>query len=220
MIVTVGHEKGGCGKTTTATNLATWLAHAGRDVLLLDADRQCSATHWAAVRAQDDNLARVPCVQATGNIGAAVRDLATRYGDIVIDCGGRDSAELRSSLLVADVLVAPIRPSQLDLWAVTHLGELVVSARALNPHLRAYAALAMVPTNVRVTEGADARAMLSTHTEFALLKPVLYDRKAYRDAVCGGWGVIEMDDAKAAAEVHALGEVIYGQVSRRSAAAV
>lgn len=46
MIVLIGGEKGGTGKSTIATNLATIHALAGKDVLLLDTDSQASATFW------------------------------------------------------------------------------------------------------------------------------------------------------------------------------
>jgi chromosome partitioning protein len=220
MILTVGHEKGGCGKTTTATNLAVWLALRGRDVLLVDADRQNSATHWAAVREQDERVLTIPSVQATGNIASRVRDLAGRYQEIVIDCSGRDGAELRSSLVVADQLVVPVRPAQFDLWALEHLAELVISARALNPGLHALAVLSMVDTNPRVTESQEAEEMIVNQEVFDLASAVIRYRKAYRDASRGGWSVVEMDDAKASAEIAALGGEIYGEVQERPAAAV
>ena len=220
MIITVGHEKGGCGKTTTATNLAVWLLHHGADVLLVDADKQSSASHWASVREGDSRLAPIRCVQLAGHVTATLRDLATRYEHLIIDCGGRDSVELRSSLLVADVLISPVRPSQLDLWAMEHLVNVVVDARALNPALRALAVLTMTPTNVRVREASDAREMLGESEVFELAASSLCDRKAYRDAICGGWSVLEMDDDKAVGELLALGKEIYGQVSQRAAVAV
>lgn len=218
MVITVGHEKGGCGKTTTATNLAVWLARHGADVMLLDADRQRSATFWAAVRAASPSLPAVRCVQATGNISSTIRDLAQRYQHVVIDCGGLDSVELRSALLVSQHLIAPLRPSQFDLWSLAHLAEIVTSAQALNPSLRAGVALSLVPTNARIREGEEARAEVTKHGSLQLLAHQLCDRKAYRDAVRGGWGVIEMDDVKAADEIVALAEEIYGQVPTRSLA--
>ena len=45
MIVAVLGEKGGTGKTTLATNLAGMRAAEGRDVLIIDADRQGSASY-------------------------------------------------------------------------------------------------------------------------------------------------------------------------------
>lgn len=44
MIITVGGIKGGSGKTTVATNLAVIRANDGRDVLLIDADDQETAS--------------------------------------------------------------------------------------------------------------------------------------------------------------------------------
>ena len=52
MIYTVGGIKGGSGKTTVATNLAVLLNHAGRDVLLVDADDQESATDFTTWRSE------------------------------------------------------------------------------------------------------------------------------------------------------------------------
>lgn len=218
MVITVGHEKGGCGKTTTATNIAVWLARHGADVMLLDADRQRSASFWAAVRASSPSLPAVRCVQATGNIGSTVRDLAQRYEHVVIDCGGLDSVELRSALLVSRRLIAPLRPSQFDLWSLAHLAEIVEVAQALNPHLAAQVVLSLVPTNARVREAEEARAEVTKHENLRILEQQVCDRKAYRDAVRGGWGVIEMDDVKAADEIAALAEEIYGQVPTRSLA--
>ena len=49
MIVLVGGEKGGVGKTTLAVNLAAMRRRAGHDVLLVDADRQASANLWGII---------------------------------------------------------------------------------------------------------------------------------------------------------------------------
>ena len=49
MIITVGGIKGGSGKSTVATNLAVLRARAGRDVLLVDADGQETASDFTAL---------------------------------------------------------------------------------------------------------------------------------------------------------------------------
>ena len=64
MIVLIGGEKGGTGKTTVATALAVMHALGGRDVLLVDTDKQGSATTWA--------LPRVAVASQNGTVQARV----------------------------------------------------------------------------------------------------------------------------------------------------
>jgi chromosome partitioning protein len=108
MILLVGGEKGGVGKSLIAVSLATMRALEGYDVLVIDADRQASATLWSNIRVADQIRPAVACVEKRGEgLGAAVKDLATRYDDVVIDAGGQDSVELRAGLTVADVVLFP-----------------------------------------------------------------------------------------------------------------
>lgn len=207
MVILCGGQKGGSGKTTLATNLAVLLAVGGADVCLLDADPQASAARWAERRASEqEGRPVVHCVQRTGDVRAAVADLAGRYGDVIVDAGGRDSRELRTALLAADVLLTPLRPSQLDLETLGALGDLVTAALDFNAGLRRYSVLSIAPTNPRVTEAAEARAALGEHYGelFPLLATAIRDRKAYRDAVLAGAGVVELDNPAAAGEVSAL----------------
>lgn len=78
MIVLVGGQKGGVGKTTVTVNLAAMRSRAGRDVLLIDADRQGSANLWAGIRHEDSRNAPVPCVQKVG------KGLAADIGPLVV----------------------------------------------------------------------------------------------------------------------------------------
>ena len=50
MILLVGGQKGGAGKTTVATNIACYLKHLGKDVILVDSDKQNSTTSWIQYR--------------------------------------------------------------------------------------------------------------------------------------------------------------------------
>jgi chromosome partitioning protein len=211
MILLIGGEKGGTGKSTLATNLCAWLASSGCDVLLLDADRQSTSSNWISERQQHPELPAIHCVQKYGNLLHAVRDLRERYEHIVIDAGGRDSEELRSAMTVADKLYSPAKASQSDLWTVDHLAKLVDLARAFNPDLEARILIAMAPTNPRITEERDASEMLCEFGErLALSACVTRERKAYRDAMRDGRGVIELMDEKAIAEIQAIAEEIFG----------
>jgi len=204
MIVLFGGEKGGTGKSTLATNIAAYLAKSGQDVLLLDTDRQGSATNWAATRAADPSLAKVHSVAKTGDVNSAARDLAQRYKHVVIDAGGRDSRELRSAMLAADKLFVPIKASQFDLWTVETMNEIVGTSLGFNPNLKALALVSMAPTNPQINEAQEAAEMLKGFEHLMLCSAIIRERKAYRDATSQGRGVVELDNDKATAEIEAL----------------
>jgi chromosome partitioning protein len=211
MIVLIGGEKGGTGKSTLATNLCAWLAVAGQDVLLLDADRQGTSASWAAERSQRAELAAVHCVQRYGNLLPAIQDLRQRYENVVIDAGGRDSEELRTGMAVADKLYSPAKASQSDLWTIDHLARLVDLARAFNTRLEARVLISMAPTNPRINEERDAAEMLAEFSErLSLSRYVTRERKSYRDAMREGRGVMEMTDPKATTEIESIAKEIYG----------
>ena len=199
MIVVFGGEKGGTGKSTLATNVAVALARAGKDVLLVDTDKQGSAAAWAAARTNQDGLAPVHCLQKTGDVSAALRDVGGRYGHVIVDAGGRDSKELRTAMAVADRLWIPIKASQFDLWTVAQMNELVGLARGINPALEAWVVVAMAPTNPSIHETDEAQL------------GKIGERKAYRDALPVGKGVLELDNPKAIQEIETLTKEVIGE---------
>ena len=85
MIVLIGSEKGGTGKSTIACNLAVALALDGRDVVIIDADPQSSAARWSERRAaQHPDRAAVHCVQRTGDVFRTAVDRARRDLDFTV----------------------------------------------------------------------------------------------------------------------------------------
>lgn len=209
MRILIGSEKGGSGKTTVATNVATELARRGRDVLLIDTDPQASARRWADRRAQAGDRPKVHCTERRGDVFESIRDAADRYQDIIIDAGGRDSEELRSAMTAAELLLVPLRPSQLDLETVVTMKKLVGLVRSFNRSLIDRILLTQMPTHRMVTESRDAREALSDIEGVALSDSRIYERKAYRDAVTQGLGVVELP-GPARAEVQVLVEEVIG----------
>jgi chromosome partitioning protein len=215
MIVLIGGEKGGTGKTTLATNLAAKRALAGRDVLLIDTDIQGSASDWAQNRDEAEaKPRRVACVQKFGKgLQAEVQDLAKRYQDVVIDAGGRDSVELRAALVVADKVYIPIQPSQFDIWTLDRMEELVNSAQGFNPKLQARVIISRASTNPSVQESQDARDILNDFAHLNLSNRIIRDRIAYRKAAREGFCVDELKpkDPKASEEIDALYQEIFSE---------
>ena len=156
MIITAINAKGGVGKTTLAVNLAVALALAGRDLLLVDGDEQGTALTFTQLRAERLGQAGYTAVALTGAaLRSQVRQLATKYDDIIIDVGGRDTGSLRAALTVADTLLVPVQPRSFDVWALDQVSALVAEAREINEGLRAVAVL-----NGADAQGADNEAAL------------------------------------------------------------
>lgn len=146
MIILLGSQKGGCGKSTLAVNIAGQLAQMGKDVCLLDADRQGSASEWVEYREEAKSPLTIHSVSKYGNISETLSDLNQRYEFVVCDVAGRDSKELRYGMLVADILVSPLRPSQPDINTIPHLTEIFEQAKTINSSLRGLLVLNLCPT--------------------------------------------------------------------------
>lgn len=215
-IIVVGEEKGGSTKTTTLTNLAAWLAQQGHDVIVLDTDKQATASNFIARRnaaiANGDDLPVIHCAQKTGEIYQTAIDLAHRYEYVLIDVSGRDSAELRQALVAADRLLMPLQASIADIETLGKMDELIKLARPMNPRLTVRAMIARAPNNPSGDEVSDARAFLADFPDIPLMRSLTRDRKIYRTALLEGRGVVEMKDARARAEIQLLAAEFFGDM--------
>lgn len=204
MILIVGSQKGGSGKSTTVVNICAALAKQGIDVVLVDADRQGTAANWVMDRSEKSTLPAVHCVQKYDNIRDTLLDLDQRYDIVVVDAAGRDSRELRTGMTAADLLLVPFRPSQPDLDTLANLQQVITQAKDLNPSLRVYGLITMAPTNPSIQEANEARHYLEDYPDIKLLNTIICDRKIYRDGMSEGMGVVEMNNPKARDEISSL----------------
>lgn len=214
MIVLVGGEKGGTGKTTIATNLAQMRAQNGHDVLLVDTDKQESASSWAGLREEEGIKPAITTVQKVGkSITRDLLDLAKRFDDLIIDAGGRDSYELRAALVAADKIFIPVQASQFDVWTLGNMAELVEHAQALNPKLQAFVVLNRASPNPAVSETKEAESLLFDFPGLIFSGVIVRDRIAFRKASSAGQGVMELtpSDQKATVEINQLYEVVFNE---------
>src|SRR3954451_15653767 len=183
MILTVGNTKGGVGKTTLALQLALARALAGRDVLLIDADRQGSAQDGVSIRAETGRKPALACIHFPD--GKALRTqaepLARRYQDVIIDAGGRDSAALRAALLISDTVLVPFAPRSFDVWALAQMVELIGEAQTVRDGLSALAVLSLADPGA-TPDNQDAAAAVAEHPDLALLDAPIRRRKAFANA--------------------------------------
>lgn len=224
MIILIGGEKGGTGKTTIATNLAQIHACAGNDTLLLDMDKQGSASAWMEQRSDSEHhdTESLQCIplhsKSNGGTGqvvkhllAELRKLKKKYETIIIDSGGRDSIEFRAALTIADVMYSPIRTSQFDVNTLENLDELVSVASIQNEELKAAVFINCASTNARSGFKADVQKLLM-QGYYDNLEPsqiVIHERAAFAHAATAGCGVCELNNDKAKREIMKLYKEIF-----------
>ncbi|HYA39401.1 MAG TPA: ParA family protein [Candidatus Methylomirabilis sp.] len=135
------NAKGGCGKSTLATNLASYYASQGKSVVLADFDRQGSALDWLEARPQD----RAP-IRGIAAWREPLRvPRSTDY--VIMDVpAGAHGADLTSLVRRAHTLIIPVLPSPTDIRAAAHfIHELLLVGKIVRDETR----LAVVANRVR-----------------------------------------------------------------------
>lgn len=215
MKLLVGGTKGGSGKSTTVINLAAYFASLGRRVIIMDTDPQGSCAKFIERRENKDinpiELAKIHCVQNAGNVYNAVLDLEKLYEIVLVDAGGHDSRELRTAMVAADLLYVPLQASQFDLETLTPLNDIVTLAMDQNPSLQVHGLLSRASSSPFTNEVREARDLFAQFPLFKLSNCLIRDRKAYRDVVPSGKGVVEHTNSKAKAEIQLLGQEILNE---------
>ena len=183
-IIAVINQKGGTGKTTLALNLAAGLARRAA-THLVDADPQGSISQWVAMAAAHTGLP--PVAQPGDDPFATIAQLACTHRYVVVDCPPAIQGDLVAAVMRSvQVILIPVLPSPIDLWASVGMAAALGEARRLNPGLRAGLVL-----NQLETRNALSRAMREALAEFdiPILRASMQRRAAYRSAAVEGTSV-------------------------------
>jgi chromosome partitioning protein len=196
-IIAVVNAKGGTGKTTVATNLATLFATRQTEILLVDADPQQSALEW-----QRDRPAHLPQVSVIGlpapNLHREIPGLQAKYSVILIDGGGRVTATARATVAVADFLLVPTMPSIPDARSTQHFfQEVVEEVAAIKGQVSGAILLTMVKTGTVFNVAGQGQIK---DLGYPVLETTLSHRITYQEAFAQGMGVGEYDPRSRAAE--------------------
>jgi len=208
-VITIAQRKGGAGKTTLAAQLAVAWARQGARVAVLDIDPQGSLAAWVDLRrarlggeAIGFEFAALPGWRAA----QWVEDRARQADLVVIDCPPHAETEARIVVRPAGLILIPVQPSPLDLWATGATLKMVHGEGR-----RALIVLNRVSPRSSLT--SDIAAQL-TGAGAPIAAARIGNRVALARAMAAGLGVAESAGANAAAtEINALAEEIRGAVA-------
>ncbi|MEM1049703.1 MAG: ParA family partition ATPase [Pseudomonadota bacterium] len=199
-VITVAQQKGGAGKTTIAANLAVAFSANGMRTAILDTDPQGSLGRWFMTRCDRMGDDEVDLGFRTASAWGAryeTRQLLREHDMVVIDTPPKMGYDGRPAIEVADLVVVPVTPSQIDVWATEPTIEMAQSEG--KPFLT-------------VLNRASARTRLTAETlktigEFGGLtaETMIGDRVLFAETMGTGYGAIEKRaNGPAALEIRAL----------------
>lgn len=197
-IIAVAQQKGGAGKTTLAAQLAVaWAAN--RNVALMDIDPQSSLTAWHRLRSE--NGRKVPAIHLSDvsgwRVGTELDRLRGGYDIVLIDCPPHAETETKNAMRAADLVVIPVQPSPMDVWATTPTASF---AQEQGTDVRLV--LNRVPPRSRLVEAV--QGMLK-NDDLKLTQNALGNRVAFAASMMEGLGVTESEpSSQAADEIRAL----------------
>ena len=148
--ILVLNPKGGCGKSTIATNLAGYFAMQGKNVSLADCDPQCSSSDWLEVR--PEQLATINHVPVKKDKILVPSDTEILLLDTPASIHGQRMANI---VRAAQTMIIPVLPSPIDIRAAERfLSDLIkLRKKTINKKIK----IATVANRVRETTLAAAK---------------------------------------------------------------
>jgi chromosome partitioning protein len=208
--IMVMNAKGGCGKTTLATNLACWYADTGARVCLADFDPQGSSLDWLEARKDYDGIPQIDGIDASSEPVKPAR--GTDY--LIIDVpAGIHGGEIDAMLKKVESLIIPVLPSPIDMRAAKkYLNELLASGRVSRKQTR----LALVANRVRESSVAYHELHEFLEKQKIPLLTALRESTNYLKCAETGLSLFELPTSQVVRELEQWDPIIDWLESRRS----
>ena len=199
-IIAVLNEKGGTGKSTIATNLATLLHRRGRSVVLVDADPQGTARDWRAASPEEMDLPPVVAIDRAAMLGQSLKSLAADFA--VIDSPAKAGDIAAAIVSVSDLALLVIQPSGADVWASAATVRLIRTKRDMGGAIDA----AFLVN--RAVGGTKLSKLIRSGdwNEYGLdqMDATVGNRIAFAQAMTDGISVFDLPDFAARLEIEAI----------------
>ena len=197
-IIALLNEKGGTGKSTIATNLATALHRQGKRVVLIDADPQGTAHDW---RAQSPDGFDLPPVLAIDRPQMLASSLKAVSADIaIIDAPAKAESMAAAIVRAAHVALVVIQPSAADVWASAAAVKLIQAKRAIGGEIEAAFLVNRVSGKTTISKTIIDGAW-NDYEGIEQLTTTIGNRVVFANAMAAGLSVLDMADAAAKSEI-------------------
>jgi chromosome partitioning protein len=183
----VMNAKGGCGKSTLATNIASYFAHEGYAVALADYDPQRSSLDWLERRPTDR-----PEIAAVAGFEDGLRRAPRTADYLIIDAPARSHGkELTDLVRHAETIIVPVLPSTIDIQASDRF---IAELKAVSKVERKEAKIGVVANRVReytlIFEELDEHLTAARVPYIAALR----EAQNYVRAYTRGLGIFELPE--------------------------
>jgi len=150
--ILVTNAKGGCGKSTIATNLAAYYASEGYETALADYDPQASALSWLDERPEE----QAP-ITGLAAFDDGLRHLPRNTEYLIIDAPARShGTELTTLVNHAETIIVPILPSPIDMKAgAAFISELLTKGKVSKRKARVAVVANRIKENTLIFEELD-----------------------------------------------------------------
>ena len=200
-VVAILNQKGGAGKTTIATNVASWLHAEGQKTMLVDLDPQGSATDWSDTRDGDQDLC--PVIRMGKGVARDLRKLANDNEWIIIDGAPQVSELAVAAIKSADIVIIPTQPSPYDIWSVADLRELIKERQEIMEG-KPYAAFLVSRAIKNTTLSGEILDALKGY-ELPIMRSMTTQKVDYPNTAKAGRSVVDLPkDNKARLEIRAI----------------
>ncbi len=178
-VIAILNQKGGVGKTTLSINLARAIQLAGCKIVLIDADPQGSSRDWNS--ANGGSILPVLGLDRK-TIEADIKNIQG-YEYAIIDGAPQLREMAVAAIKAADIVLIPVQPSPLDIWATSDLIELIKERQAIADKPKAAFIVSRQIQNTQV--GKDVRDVLS-QSGLKVFDNGTFQRVAYSDSLATG----------------------------------
>lgn len=215
-VIAILNQKGGVGKTTLATHIASCLHRENEKVLLVDSDTQGSARDWSAANENHE----IPVIGLDRpTLEKDINAVSDKYSWVIIDGAPRANKLAVSAIKASDLILIPVQPSPYDVWATSDLVDLIKQRQEITDGKPA--AAFVVSRKIQGTTLAKDVLEAVEGYGFPILKTGTSQRVVFAQTAINGLSAFDADPKGVAANeitniVQQIKELLDGNDSRKT----